>query len=264
MILEAQQKSEFSKKGYTILRGTQAAQPYLKSIWEEINALAVGFSKEYGTEDLATLIPRLNPLHRKAFYSVLRYLPSLARLASSSFLLDLSKELSLTMPAVMHSYNIRMDGPSEDRFLFHWHQDITYLLGSKNSLTYWIPLTPVNAENGSIEVIEGVNNEQLLPFEYTGTPPVPPQKSMAPSDIKLTEEPKGTGKVVEANPGDIVVFSQFILHRSVPNRSRHMRWTVQIRHADLGDESFRRAGYPFGDATNIFHTDYLKIGKANV
>lgn len=160
----------------------------------------------------------------------------------------------------MHSYNLRMDMPNEPKYMFHWHQDISYLLGSKNSVTYWIPITPVNSTRGSIELIDGSHLNGLTPFHYTGSGPIPPNKSMSPSDIHLDEEPASATTLIEADPGDIVVFSQLLLHRSTPNASNKTRWVAQVRHADLSEQAFLDAGYPFGDYTNIFQTDYLKAG----
>ena len=88
----------------------------------------------------------------------------------------------------MHSYNLRMDLPEEDEFLFHWHQDSTYLLGSANALTYWIPLVPVSrASVGSIAVIPGSHRDGIRAyrtrFDAAGGPP--PRLSLSPKDVHL-------------------------------------------------------------------------------
>ena len=151
-----------------------------------------------------------------------------------------------------------MDMPSEPDFLFHWHQDITYLLGSKNSVTYWVPLTPVDEFQGSIEIIEGSHKQGLLPFHYTGEGPPPARKPMSPSDIRLDSSPTDAPTLIEADPGDIIVFSQFLLHRSTANHSDQVRWVSQVRHSDFAEVDFRNAGFPFGDSENIFENRYLK------
>jgi len=168
----------------------------------------------------------------------------------------LSKELGLKSPAVMHSFNLRMDYPGDNEYLFHWHQDSTYLLGSENAVTYWLPLTCVSRALGSIAIIPGSHKRGLYPFNisesYGGN------GSLSPKDINLKDVPTSEDiYVVEAEPGDLVVFSQLLLHSSFPGNREDIRWTIQIRHSDYSNERFLNAGFPMGDATNITKVNYL-------
>jgi ectoine hydroxylase-related dioxygenase (phytanoyl-CoA dioxygenase family) len=257
MELNDAQRQDFFEKGYLLLKNVAEVMPLISAMQDEVRALGKQFMSDYTDDNSAEKIAALPPIHRKAFYHGLRYLPATTQLACSPLLLDISMQLKLVKPAVMHSYNLRMDMPNEAHYLFHWHQDITYLLGSKNSVTYWVPLTPVSAHYGSVELIEGSHNQGLIPFHYTGEGPPPVHKSMSPRDIRLNAEPTDATKLIEANPGDIVVFSQFLLHRSTPNHSNQIRWVSQVRHSDLADVDFQEAGFPLGDYTNIFQHDYL-------
>jgi hypothetical protein len=251
------QKKLFFQNGFLVLKSCTEINPLIEEIRKEICELGCQFIKNFSIDGSVEKIELLTSNNRKAFYSGLRYLPSTTRLACSRLLIGISNQLKILQPAVMHSYNLRMDMPNEPQFMFHWHQDITYLLGSKNSITYWVPLTSVNAHNGSIELIARSHKEGLFPYLYTGEGRPPPQKSMSPKDIKLVKEPIARSKLIEAEPGDIVVFSQFLLHRSTPNSSELTRWAAQVRHSDLAEADFQKAGFPFGDVTNIFHNDYL-------
>ncbi len=191
----------------------------------------------------------------------MRYLPALAELAASAQVLSLSRELGIVFPLLMHSFNIRMDTPNRDEFLFHWHQDNTYLLGSRNALTFWIPLVQVDRRHGSIEVVPGSHREGLFPVTYTGEKSVEANTALSPADMRLVNEPEEPGTMVEAKPGDLVVFSQYLLHASTPNRSSQTRWSVQVRISDGDEQGFLDAGLPMGDGTNIYFNDYL--GKPN-
>lgn len=263
MKLSDLQRQEFGQKGYLLLKDVAQMLPHLQTMHDDLKALGSLFVESFVIENSAKQIAALEPSMRKAFYQGLRYLPSTTQLACSPLLLSISRQLQLQQPAVMHSYNLRMDMPNEPQFMFHWHQDITYLLGSKNSVTYWVPLTPVDAHHGSIELIDGSHLNGLAPFHYTGQGPIPLSKSMSPRDLHLNQEPKAPTVLIEAVPGDIVVFSQFLLHRSTPNCSNQVRWVSQLRHSDLAEAAFRQAGYPFGDYTNIFQNDYLQMGIEN-
>jgi ectoine hydroxylase-related dioxygenase (phytanoyl-CoA dioxygenase family) len=258
MRLTEQQQKEFQTNGYLVLKNVVGLIPLIVAMRDEVRELGNQFMDDYADETSVKKIAALPPIHRKAFYHGLRYLPSTTQLACSPLLLDISKQLKLVQPAVMHSYNLRMDMPDEPQYMFHMHQDITYLLGSKNSITYWVPLTPVNEHRGTIGIIDGSHTLGLVPFHYTGEEAPPLYKSMSPSDIRLDIEPSKVTRLIDAEPGDIVVFSQFLLHRSTPNKSNQIRWVAQVRHSDLADADFQDAGFPFGDCTNIFQNDYLK------
>ena len=67
-------------------------------------------------------------------------------------LVERVKELLFDMPA-----------PGDDEHLFHWHQDFTYLLGSPNAVTIWIPLTEANETRGSVEIVPHSHRQGVLP-----------------------------------------------------------------------------------------------------
>ncbi len=242
------------ENGYEIIRGFYDYDRNLAPIFQEIDRLGLSMDPGFAHDRPSTL----DPDQQSRLYGALRYLPSLVRLAANESNLDLASRLGLEAPAVMHCFNVRLDAPAKEAFNFHWHQDLTYLLGSLNSLTYWIPLTRVDADHGTIEIVPGSHRSGLFPMRYTGNGSPTRTQVMSPKDVVLENEPGPDDETifVEANPGDLVVFSQLLLHRSSPNHSDQTRWTVQLRYADLMEQEFVDEGYPFGDRTNIFHTGY--------
>jgi hypothetical protein len=249
---------DFQRDGFVLLRNVFFDEAR-STLEHDIRTVGNEF---FGTTpvpfDLKNYQPK-HTLHRGEFYNLLRYVPSLCALSGCQEILNMSRALGLRVPFVMKASNIRMDLPDEDEFLFHWHQDITYLLGSLNSITYWFPLTPVNKSNSTIEVIPGSHRSGIVPFDYTGSEALQKNKIMSPKDIRLHEEPCEPSIFIEAEPGDVVIFSQHLLHRSTPNRSSLSRWTVQVRHADI-DAQFIAAGCPLGDRNNIYsYPDYYGI-----
>lgn len=243
------------RDGFVVLRDALSAEARAMISGDICSVAQAFFGSTPSPFDLQTYQPE-HPQHRGGFYNLLRYVPSLSMLGGCPEMTQVSRMLGLATPVVMKASNIRMDLPHEDQFMFHWHQDITYLLGSLNSLTYWIPLTPVNRLNSTIEVIPGSHHSGIAPFRYLGSEALQKNKVMSPKDIRLVEEPAGPGVFIEAEPGDVVVFSQLLLHRSTPNRSDLSRWTVQVRHTDI-DPGFIAAGCPLGDRANIFsYPDY--------
>jgi len=254
--LNPSQREKFDHDGYLPLPGFLEGSPLIAKILEERDRLIAIFCHRT-IRSIDSSIFQLSHHERGTLYRGLRYLPSVAKFASDDVLLSLSRALGLRFPAIMRSYNIRMDLPGDEQHAFWWHQDISYLLGSLNSVTFWIPLSTADAENGSVELIPGSHRLGLLPVESTSGQA--PQRStiLGPTALKLKIEPTGSRTILNARPGDLVVFSQFLVHRTYHNTSNAIRWTVQVRHSDLSERRFVESGYPMGDLTNIFHTDYL-------
>jgi hypothetical protein len=249
--------AQFRTQGFLVVRGFFSDTPYLDDVEAEITALGRVYDRRFLLDTAIDHIRAFSAPSRKRFYNGLRYLAALNRLGSSARLVALSQQLGQRVPAVMRAYNIRMDLPIEADFLFHWHQDIVYTLGSLNSLTYWVPFNPVGRDTGSVELIPGSHARGVFPVRYApgGTPTM--HRIMSPKDLYLLHEPLDSGSIIEAERGDLVVFSTFLLHRSVANRGDRVRWTAQIRHSDMAEAEFVESGYLWGDVTNYFHAPYL-------
>jgi hypothetical protein len=248
MQITIEDRSRFHDDGFLILKGSDFGAK-LKSLTD-----AVISNGQYFFDRDFTLGAPIKPTYTDRvgfFYKTLRYLPELFRLAADPAMIDLARQLDLAMPCMMNANNVRIDTP-ENCALFHWHQDTTYLLGSTNAITVWIPITPADQFHGTIEVVPGSHKFGIFPFKFAAG--LPSHKArLSPRDLHLTKKVSGDRVMIDAIPGDIVVFYQLMLHRSTPNTSSHPRITAQLRYSDLSDATFRDAHYPFGDQTNIFH-----------
>lgn len=248
--------NQFNDQGYLILKNFFDINSDLNPFYQELSKLGNFVKPNFDPFDKYT-DDSLSDKQRSNFYKILRYLPCLKKLSTNDKTLKLCKELGLKFPVVMNSCNIRMDFPRGDDFLFHWHQDITYLLGSMNALTFWIPLTVVNETNGTIEVVPGSHKSGVHGINYVSNKKLDVNSIMSPKDIRLKDTPSKDIVHVNAKPGDLVVFSQLLLHRSTPNYCDKIRWAIQLRYSDAMNEQFYDDNYPFGDSTNIFQTNYL-------
>jgi phytanoyl-CoA hydroxylase len=115
---------------------------------------------------------------------------------------------------------------------FPWHQDNGYaFLEPQQYLTCWVPLTDATLDNGCPWVVPGVHRLGTLRHE--------------PSAVGLrclTDAPDAVP--VEANVGDVVVFSSLTPHRTGPNTTDRTRKAYIVQYAADGaeviDESGRR------------------------
>ena len=122
---------------------------------------------------------------------------------------------------------------------------------------FWIPLVDVDEENGCL---------QMLPGGHRHTPPY--QDQWSPN----TFVPELDGLVpvpVPMQVGDALLIHQHLPHASPPNRSDHIRWSMDIRFQDarLRTKSAREPGFlarskerPQGVVTEF--EGYLRIREA--
>ena len=153
---------DFSADGYLIQNESGWLQEHLTYLKQEIRYLATA----YGLEDpfVGSGITLPNGKERTVFYRSLRYLPSLMRLATEPRIIEIAKSVGIKTPLLMNASNIRMDEGGENPHKFAWHQDYSYLLGSANSITFWVPLQKISKELGGLELIPGSHLEGLFDF----------------------------------------------------------------------------------------------------
>ena len=245
----------YPEQGYAHIRRSPCLAGYLDEIQSEISNIATSMGNPDPFSDDTSVLP--NGELRTSFYRALRYLPSLAKLGSCSELTGISKALGMQNPIVMNASNIRMDEGGNNPNSFAWHQDYTYLLGSMNSVTYWIPMQKVSKTLGGIEIVPASHRKGLAEFEATNETVKEKTSNVAPKEIRLVAPPTENIQAVELDRGDLIVFSQFLLHRSLNHLGSRVRWTIQVRHSDASDPTFLRHGSPMGDTNTIFRNPEL-------
>lgn len=151
------------------------------------------------------------------FYSnVFFYSQSLQGFVSQPRLVDLLKRL------IGPDFWVRWDqavakGPGAGDF--GWHQDNGYSRLHDAHYQLWIALSDMTTENGGLWIQPG-SHKGLLPHKsidnhlvYDGIPNDP--------------------MFIEAEAGDIVVFSSFMLHNTRPNVTQRTRWAYVVEYMSL-------------------------------
>ena len=108
---------------------------------------------------------------------------------------------------------------------FPWHQDNGYNGIRDAYLQLWIPLTKMNAENGALSILPGSHRNGILPHRYEE-----PYLVWNGGDVRHAV-------TVEAKPGDVLLFSSLLLHRSGPNNTREERiaYVAELMSSDHYD-----------------------------
>lgn len=110
-----------------------------------------------------------------------------------------------------------------------WHQDNGYERGrTAPYLTCWLALDDSTLENGGLQIIPGSHEGGIREHTMEGAHAV----------IRETPE-ESEARALDAKAGDLLLFSSFLIHRTVGNttRNRNRRaWVVQYCRGDQHNE----------------------------
>jgi hypothetical protein len=129
-------------------------------------------------------------------------------------------------------FNARPKLPGQQLTVVPWHQDSGYFgQVSEDSLipTAWIPLVPVDATNGCLQVVPGSHRNGIAGHRTEDR-----EGGFLEVDPSLTD----AADVVTCpmNVGDALLFHNLTLHRSTEHAgSGDIRWAIDIRYLRDGD-----------------------------
>ena len=112
------------------------------------------------------------------------------------------------------------------------HQDWASMQGSINSIVVWIPLIDINQDLGSIALVPGSHKEGLISNQKI-------------NNFGMVDKYIDSDFIsYDVEPGDILLFNSFLVHKSGNNITNSIRWSCHMRYNDLDDSSFIERGYP--------------------
>ncbi|MCW3095821.1 MAG: Protein involved in biosynthesis of mitomycin antibiotics/polyketide fumonisin [Chthonomonadaceae bacterium] len=125
-----------------------------------------------------------------------------------------------------------------------WHQDsgVTWEEADNSDIvTCWVALTDATVENGCMEVMPGVWKQGYREHQAEGGTTIRP-------DL-LPETPP---RAVPVGKGGIVFMHRYTPHRSTPNYSQGVRWSIDLRYQPIGQPT----GRPF-------HPDFVVRSRSH-
>lgn len=102
---------------------------------------------------------------------------------------------------------------------FPWHQDNQYSQLKDQHFQFWISLTTMTAENGGLWVVPG-SHKGMLKYD------VDDNHVSYNGDVSKAE-------FISAEPGDVVLFSSYLLHSTTPNITQNSRWAYVIEYMQM-------------------------------
>ena len=244
----------FHTHGAAIVRGLVPDEA-LRDIRREIRDLIALASRTAGLPtpsgepfdagfiDLCAADPTAGP----GVFGACRRLTSVHRLTVVPELLAMSRYLMKTeMVSVLPYTPVRIDWRERAGALLSWHQDYPYAQDSMDAVIYWIPLCDVDEHNGGLRVALGSHAAGVLPVKMI---PPPADGSHDLRDVRIADPDVAARWPQQSLPvkaGEALILSTLLLHRSQPNHTDRIRWTVQVRHGNLTHPTALEKRWPCG------------------
>ncbi|CAN1551063.1 Phytanoyl-CoA dioxygenase [Burkholderiaceae bacterium] len=250
-------EANFSGKGYAICKNA-IAPVLLGQIKREMIAMGRALTgRDFSSVDACwNYLTATDRALGGAFYNGFKRLPSVYQAAvSDGVLAQLRDVAGMQIPALV-DVNCRIDSKDEDKYLFDWHQDYWFSVCSPDAVVVWIPVEPIHAGTGSLEIISNEWTNGRVFATRAGNA----YNSYADAVVLDDEIPTAHAQSVtgDLSSGDALLFKFSMLHRSeAVSSSANSRFTIQLRFADMADAEFRRNFYKPG-VVNSSQVDFLK------
>lgn len=228
---------EFSSKGFLVIDDV-ISKSLAQHLIEQIEFLCgqicdkLKISKTEPTKYLSLV--KADRTAAGDIFDSINKLPLVNRIFYDEYFEEIAKQLLhtnvvLSPPTQM---NLRSDHPVEEMHLYPWHTDFSYNSGSENSLVFWIPLTDVDEEVGSLHVLE--KSHLIHPEISVDQKAIKLRQSAKYFQITNIEQIKSTCKETRVNlkQGQGVVFDSKLVHKSGKNTSKSTRFAMQLRWMD--------------------------------
>ena len=223
----------FNEKGYAIIKSKEIIK-LKQEICQEIKKIIFFFLKKKNIkiqsnirfEELIKFILTLDKKKKtkifKSLYEIFPSIPLFYSLSNKKIFYKICHKLNIKKPVIGTGPQIRIDKPKDKKYITPNHQDYWYSFLSDNAVTFWFNLTSVKLKDGPLIIYEKSHNKGLLGFN---------NKHKATFEVK--EKQNFQQKKIYLKKNEILVFNQFLVHKSGTNISKKPRISIQIRYNDL-------------------------------
>jgi len=151
-------------------------------------------------------------------------LPAIFELIRTPALLDIAEQLCGPELIASSVYRLRPKIPQFAHGVVPWHQDSGYFepfCDNTLVLTCWLPLVDATVENGCLQVIAGAHRG-----------PVVTHARGHAGYLEIFDEylPHGEVVTVPVQRGGVLLMTNRTPHRSTPNNSDTIRWSMDLRY----------------------------------
>lgn len=252
-------KKFYKENGYVILKGILSSAEISKIqsdihtiIKQQLDLLGLPSATQPGT---IGIFNDMQTLHKADLNKYLASLKLCAKTVSifqaimNTRLLDFTKKIGIALPVFQTQpvFHVMADELKikDGYFGVGAHQDWPALQSGLDSVTTWVPLVPVRENTYTLEIIPG---SHLLGFcesiETQHIHEIPQQIYKHLSFLK-----------VEMEPGDVLMFSVFLIHKSeLESEPGAFRMAYSMRYENASESSFIERNYPFSQKRVVDRT----------
>lgn len=209
----------------------------------------------YEEIDLATVwLEDLNHYFIAQLYHAIADIPEFLRLGIKKDLSRIAARL-LGGESELVLYTLtkrcRIDLSRATDYTFGWHQEVFYSIPKSHFLQTWAPLLrPATRANGTIEIAVGSQKEGVADQTWNSKDGVPNQILVKDEVIERYEV-----KPILIEPGQLVMFSNQMAHRSGANTSGTTRFSLVSSFHRMDSEDFQAPRFQ-GQYIGIDPQDY--------
>jgi ectoine hydroxylase-related dioxygenase (phytanoyl-CoA dioxygenase family) len=98
-------------------------------------------------------------------------------------------------------------------------------------MNVWTPLVPARVENGCMQFVPGSHRQGVVTHERETHYLKISDAVIGPVETRAVN--------IEVDPGDVVVFSNLLFHRGLPNHASQVRWSLDFRYQDATQPTLR-------------------------
>jgi ectoine hydroxylase-related dioxygenase (phytanoyl-CoA dioxygenase family) len=212
--------------GFAVLNGLVDARE-LANFEQEIalagERLATQRRIERRSDEAIADVLRAAGRHRAILFDHVKRLFSVARLSveigTALERAGLFRHARISVPIVWPT--LRADLPGEGTYELPLHQDYA-TTRCRTAWRMWIPLRDVDVQHGTMEIVPGSHKKGPYPYS----------DSLAIERREL-ERHGLVAQSLALRAGDGVLFSPWLVHGSVPNRSQRTKWVLLLHVQDL-------------------------------
>lgn len=239
------EREAYEQAGYCIVKGLMPVAR-VQDCLSDLNAVFSGQLQARAIADPGSLFERAQALFSADLAQYKKVLASLWRLQSvgnlfaqpcmTAFLKDVFGFGTVFMPGgqSLHLQSHELKIP-DGYFGLAAHQDWPSVQGSLDGLVAWVPLCKVGAGSFPLEIVPGSHRRGLRAPHDGNTGDKWVIQEYADSDFVA----------IDAEPGDVVFFSNFTIHRSgLAGPARHIRIACSSRYDNGNEASFIERAYP--------------------
>jgi ectoine hydroxylase-related dioxygenase (phytanoyl-CoA dioxygenase family) len=217
--------SEFHKNGFVVIKNV-ISKTLIKNFEKDIKTtyLHLNKKKKYKKENFASFFksyPRRKELYKlmQNMSIVKEILGHVDKIFGKS---NVYKKLKFKIPS--YNTSLIMSVPKEEMFVLPPHQDHGDFY-SKNIFKIWLPMTQVDEKFGSFKLYTGSHKKGLYDHEFI-------TKSHT-AEVKRKYLLKYKTKIIKSKPGTLIIFNPMIVHQSIKNISKQMRFIITSQFQNI-------------------------------